>query len=166
MYDYIIVLFLVLVNIKSTIYVTFVKIAQKRGVNFVFYELLKKICDEKGIKITPLVLSCGGSKGMLSGWKQGASPNVDMLVKLSDTLNCSMDYLMGRNTHDTYSVTQIGTGNVNGDITNSNLNISGNSVLSEYEADIIRIFRSLPLKEKHKVMTFMYDTEEKNKDNL
>lgn len=153
---------MLLVNIKSTIYITFVKIAQKRGVNFVFYELLKKICDEKGLKITPLVLSCGGSKGMLSGWKQGASPNVDMLVKLSNALNCSMDYLMGRIPNDTYSVTQIGTGNVNGDITNSNLTISGSSDLSEYEADVIRIFRSLPLKEKHKVMTFMYDIEDKN----
>ena len=163
MYDYIIVLFSVLVSIKSTIYITFVRIAQKRGVNFVFYELLKKICDEKGIKITPLVLSCGGSKGMLSGWKQGASPNVDMLVKLSDTLNCSMDYLMGRNTHDAYTTTT-GNTNVIQQCKISHSPIHMNEELTDgLEHELLSVMKNFSRRDKIKILNFAYEIDEANK---
>ena len=31
----------------------------------IFYNHLKSICEEKGLKITPTVLNCGGTKGMI-----------------------------------------------------------------------------------------------------
>ncbi len=59
-----------------------------------FYDNLKKICEEKGVKITPIVAECGGAKGSISNWKKGASPNSDIVAKLSVRLNVSSDMLI------------------------------------------------------------------------
>lgn len=59
-----------------------------------FYDNLKAICDEKGLKITPIVSECGGAKGPISNWKKGASPNSDIVAKLAVRLNVSADFLI------------------------------------------------------------------------
>lgn len=59
-----------------------------------FYENSKEICDEKGIKITPLILECGGTNGMLNGWKKGASPIIEIISKLAIYLEVSTDLLI------------------------------------------------------------------------
>ena len=59
-----------------------------------FYDNLKAICDKNNIKITPLVLECGGTKGVISGWKRGAAPNSDIVMKLSVRLNVPTDILL------------------------------------------------------------------------
>ena len=59
-----------------------------------FYGNLKNICDKKNIKITPLVLECGGTKGVIGGWKKGAVPNSDIVMKLSVRLNVPTDVLL------------------------------------------------------------------------
>lgn len=59
-----------------------------------FYDNLKAVCDEKGVKITPIVIECGGAKGSISNWKKGASPNSDIVAKLAVRLNVSADLLI------------------------------------------------------------------------
>ena len=59
-----------------------------------FYSNLKKICDEKGVKITLLVLECGGTKGIIGGWKKGTSPNSDIVMKIALKLNITTDELL------------------------------------------------------------------------
>lgn len=59
-----------------------------------FYDNLKYICNEKGMKITPIVAECGGAKGSISNWKNGASPNSDIVAKLAVRLNVSTDTLI------------------------------------------------------------------------
>lgn len=59
-----------------------------------FYNNLKLVCDEKGLKITPIVLECGGTKGVIGGWKKGAMPNSDIVMKLSVRLNVPTDKLL------------------------------------------------------------------------
>ena len=59
-----------------------------------FYDNLKEICNSKNLKITPLVIECGGTKGILSGWKNGASPNSDIVMRLSVRLKVPTDYLL------------------------------------------------------------------------
>lgn len=68
----------------------------------VFYDNLKTECERQGLKITPLVLECGGNKGSLSGWKKGASPNSDIVMKISVRLKVPTDYLLfGKTCNDT-----------------------------------------------------------------
>ncbi|MCM1579446.1 MAG: hypothetical protein NC078_11675 [Ruminococcus sp.] len=59
-----------------------------------FYDNLKQECERQGLKVTPIVLECGGNKGSLSGWKKGASPNSDIVIKLSVRLNVPTDLLL------------------------------------------------------------------------
>lgn len=59
-----------------------------------FYDNLKAECDRQGLKITPTVLQVGGKTGALSGWKNGASPNSDIVMKLAKRLNVTTDYLL------------------------------------------------------------------------
>ncbi len=73
---------------------TFVELYNFQGVILVFYNNLKEECDRQGLKITPIVLECGGNKGSLSGWKKGASPNSDIVAKLAVRLNVSTDLLI------------------------------------------------------------------------
>jgi len=59
-----------------------------------FYDNLKRICDEKNLKITPIVAECGGAKGSISNWKKGAAPNSDIVAKLAVRLNVTSDDLI------------------------------------------------------------------------
>ena len=59
-----------------------------------FYNNLKNECDRQGLKITPLVEECGGNRGSLSGWKKGASPNSDIVMKIAVRLNVTTDFLL------------------------------------------------------------------------
>lgn len=59
-----------------------------------FYDNLLVACEKKGIKVTPLVIECGGASGSISNWKKGASPNSDIVLKLATRLNVSTDYLL------------------------------------------------------------------------
>ncbi|MEG1846387.1 MAG: helix-turn-helix transcriptional regulator [Oscillospiraceae bacterium] len=59
-----------------------------------FYENLIKECRKQGLKVTPLVIECGGASGSISGWKNGAMPNSEIVVKLAKRLNVSCDYLL------------------------------------------------------------------------
>lgn len=77
-------------NIKITIGV----LDKLKGAFCMFYNNLKNICDKKNIKITPLVLECGGTKGVIGGWKKGAAPNSDIVMKLSVRLNVPTDVLL------------------------------------------------------------------------
>ena len=95
-----------------------------------FYDNLKAICTEKGLKITPVVLECGGTKGMLGGWKNGAVPNSDIIMKLSERLNIPTDVLLfGKDCRDIIIATD------------------------EDEQQMLRLFRSLPDKEQIKLLS-------------
>ena len=94
-----------------------------------FYDNLKAICTEKGLKITPVVLECGGTRGMLGGWNNGAAPNSDIIMKLSERLNVPTDVLLfGKDCRDIIIATD------------------------EDEQQMLRLFRSLPDKEQIKLL--------------
>lgn len=99
------------------------------------YDNLKKECDRQGLKITPIVLECGGNKGSLSGWKKGASPNSDIVMKLSVRLNVPTDYLLfGDEANEKVSV------------------IPTIQHTNAVEAEMLRLFRLLPEAEQLKLL--------------
>ena len=59
-----------------------------------FYDNLIKLCSERNIKVTPTILNLGFTKGALTGWKNGAAPNIDAIKKLSEFFNVSSDYFI------------------------------------------------------------------------
>lgn len=60
-----------------------------------FFEQLNKICEIRGVKITPLILSLGMSTGNINKWRNGVFPNGETLLKLANKLDCSVEFLLG-----------------------------------------------------------------------
>ena len=60
-----------------------------------FYERLKAECERQGLKMTPIIIECGGSTGTIAQWKKGSHPNSKIVVALAKRLNVSTDYLLG-----------------------------------------------------------------------
>lgn len=54
-----------------------------------FYEILKEICEKKKTTPSAVCVALGMSKGNVTKWKHGSSPNVDTVVKIADHLGVS-----------------------------------------------------------------------------
>lgn len=127
-----------------------------------FYDNLKAICDEQGVKITPIVDECGGAKGSISNWKKGASPNSDIVAKLAVRLNVSTDLLIFGKEHQVNMNNSFNNNNIAyGD--NSKVQVNSDDVENEICTELSKIIKSLPLKERSKLITMIYDFEEQYK---
>lgn len=60
------------------------------------YDIFDTLCKQHGTTPTALVLKLGLSKGNTTSWKNGGNPSVEILIKLSDELNCTSDLLLGK----------------------------------------------------------------------
>nr|DAU74369.1 MAG TPA: Repressor protein CI [Caudoviricetes sp.] len=90
------------------------------------YVTFDKLCKENGTTATAIALKLGLSKGNTSSWKKGGNPSADILIKIADELNCTVDVLLGRN--------------------------SPEPTLDEDEASLIENFKKLSDKDKGKVL--------------
>lgn len=64
------------------------------------YVTFDKLCKANGTSATALALKLGLSKGNTTSWRKGGNPSADILVKMADELNCTVDALLGRGTFD------------------------------------------------------------------
>ena len=60
------------------------------------YVVFDKLCKQKGTTPTALSRKLGLSKGNTSSWKKGGNPSVDILIRIADELDCTVDLLLGR----------------------------------------------------------------------
>lgn len=72
-----------------------------------FYDTLINLCNKYNVKITPLVVSLGGSSSSPASWKKGASPNSDIVIKLAEYFNVSTDYLLDVNNSSSQDETEL-----------------------------------------------------------
>lgn len=60
-------------------------------------ERIQQKLDEKGIKPAKMSKDLGFSNGLFSQWKSGLQkPSAEKIEKIAEYLNCSVDYLMGK----------------------------------------------------------------------
>lgn len=59
------------------------------------YDAFKQKCKEKGYSASRLVTELGISKSNITNWKNGGNPSYDILIKMAQTLECSVGYLLG-----------------------------------------------------------------------
>lgn len=62
---------------------------------FLFWERFYSLCVENKTTPTKVVKAIGVSHGATTKWKNGTNPNADVLVKLAEYFNVSIDYIMG-----------------------------------------------------------------------
>lgn len=65
-----------------------------------FFDILKTACSLHNTTPTGLVKELGLSSSKVTAWKKGSVPNGEILVKIADYFNCSVDYLLGRKEND------------------------------------------------------------------
>ena len=72
-------------------------LAQKNGVDFVFYDLFCELCSLKGVSVTRATIEIGLSRTIGTKWKRtGATPNGETLNKIAEYFGVSTDYLLGQ----------------------------------------------------------------------
>lgn len=130
-----------------------------------FYDNLKSLCDSRGLKISKVVLECGGALGSISGWKNGVMPNSSIVVALSLRLNVSTDYLLlGNEKTNTSNISNSIVDHSSGTITVSGTEKNEaelEKVISDTSKELLNVFESLPMRERIKLLNIVYDFEEK-----
>lgn len=128
-----------------------------------FYEQLLYLCNKNGIKPTPLLKELGFSASNLKRWEQGATVNSEILLAVAEYFKVSTDYLL------------TGKENTKSDYENNNSsNICENNnstvVATLSEDDDVREFKeiihNLNSRERHRLMSIVYDFEESCKKDV
>lgn len=57
---------------------------------------IKKQAKDNGLILKEIFFSLGLNKNVLTNMYSGSMPTADNLAKIADALNCSVDYLLGR----------------------------------------------------------------------
>ena len=60
-----------------------------------FYEIVNNLCKARKISITRMAEEIGLSNAAPTSWKQGSTPKLSTLKKISDYFNVSVEYLLG-----------------------------------------------------------------------
>lgn len=60
-----------------------------------FYEKFAQLCEKKGMSCSAVILENGLSSGNLKNWKNGRIPKPEILQKIANYFNVSVDYLLG-----------------------------------------------------------------------
>ncbi len=136
-----------------------------------FYERLKLLCKEKGIKLTNLIQELGMSSGNMNKWKNGVIPKGNTLSKLADYFNVSVDYLIGKTDEQTniYHANNINSNFVQGNNSGSisikniehNLKETQQNNLSKEEEEILNVYRALEARDRTKFMNFVFEMQDK-----
>lgn len=155
-----------------------------------FFEQLTKACKDNNITITSLTAHLKISKSNVTHWKNGTLPNSEVVVRISDFLGVSTDFLL-KGGDENISKAIIETNNqsptikdsqnveVNGikndhllnasfhanQLSFSHIEIKGDTEISDTAKELVRILESLPIKERTRLMNMVYDFEEDYKNN-
>lgn len=74
----------------------FRQFAQKKGVIFVFYDIYKALCEQRGVSLSRAAAEIGLSNATVTKWKKtGAAPGGDTLTKVAAYFGVSVDKLLG-----------------------------------------------------------------------
>lgn len=59
-----------------------------------FYDTFIKLCKEKNVKPTPLVVKMGLSSSNVTQWKKGSTPRPEVLQRIADEFGVSVKFLL------------------------------------------------------------------------
>lgn len=125
-----------------------------------FYENVKELCHQHRTNITSLVKELGMSTSLPTKWKSGSNPNLETVQKIADYFGVSVDTLLGSGpAQDFKGAVVSGSSIVTGNSGNVHSTVGG-SELSQMEAELLRIYRALPVRGQMKLMNFAISLED------
>lgn len=134
------------------------------------YEQVKKLCNEKDIKITALARRLNLSPSAPNNWKEGSLPKVETIMKIAEYFGVTTDYLLyGETKNAGNSASNISNAVVTQDVSSGYISISNGAgadknpspELSETMAELMRIFQTLDLRGRNSVLHAAYAEEER-----
>ena len=63
-------------------------------ITMTFWDRFYELCVKNGTKPNPVAKELGISSGAVTKWKNGSIPDPDMLIKISNKFDVSIDYLL------------------------------------------------------------------------
>lgn len=115
-----------------------------------FYERLDYICKKRGTTVTGVAKELKISTSNVTNWKNGVIPKGEIIIRLSELLNVSCDYLLlGKET-----------------IPESTMIEEPKPQLTESEEDMLKVFRKLTEHQQCKLIVRAEDMAEENENNV
>lgn len=118
-----------------------------------FYEIFTLLCKHHGMKPTTVLQKLKISTSKLTAWKKGSLPSANVLILHMHNSN------IGAVGHNISGTINIGNDS-SAPETNSSDNTSISSDNDEMSEELLRIFKALPLKERTKIMSKVYELED------
>lgn len=134
-----------------------------------FFEQLSRACELHDTSVTAVAAKLGISKSNVTNWKNGTMPNSDVVVRLSELLDVSTDYLLLGKEETAISNSNVGAvgNNSNGVVTiNESAASSQKGSTDEINSEVLRILCELPLRERLKLVTMIYEFEDDYKKRI
>ena len=104
-----------------------------------FWDNFYNACISRGIKPNPLAKELNIASGSMTSWKNGKIPNGETLLKISEYLGVSVDYLLGR--------------------TDKPNNIQSTKQRDQVTTELLRVFENLSFKDKISVLNYALNIE-------
>lgn len=94
---------------------------ERNGRIEMFWNRFIELCEEHNIKPNSLGKILGVSSATLTKWKNGVVPRSEILIKIADYFNVSVDYLLGRVVYKRFgqSIVVQGTNNIISNLINN-----------------------------------------------
>ena len=124
---------------------------------------IKQLREQNKMNQSELASFLGVSQGTLSNWERGThEPDSKSLIMLAQKFNVTVDYILGQKPQaaSLYNAQNIKNSNLvqgSGNLLNGS---NENDVLSVDESELLRIYRVLNAKQRHKLMSLVFDMEE------
>lgn len=123
-----------------------------------FYNNVRELCIKHNTNITQLAKDLGISTALPTAWKNGSLPRISTVKKIADYFGVTSEYLL----RDEMSTNIRAEDSVVVKANSGNVAINSNQ-LSEMEQEILRIFRLLDMRDKNRVMSYLYNIEDELK---
>lgn len=127
-----------------------------------FWETFYKLCVEKNTSPNAVAKKIDVSNSTTTKWKNGTIPNGEILIKLANYFNVSIDYLLGRTEEPKQQ--NINHGNIEGNQGNI-YNTETEKKLDETSAELLEQFKKLSLKNKGEAIRIICEMAEAEKEN-
>ncbi|MCI5553626.1 MAG: helix-turn-helix domain-containing protein [Ruminococcus sp.] len=131
-------------------------------------QILNNLMESKSISAYKMSKDTGISDRLIGYWKKGEKlPSAENLMIISNYFGVSIDYLLTGENRKESNISQSAI--TTGDYSTSTVNIRSQETHSQQEdetvQEITRILNGLPLKERTKLLSMIYDFEEDYQKN-
>lgn len=131
-------------------------------------QILNNLMESKSISAYKMSKDTGISDRLIGYWKKGEKlPSAENLMIISNYFGVSIDYLLTGENRKESNISQSAI--TTGDHSTSTVNIGSQETHSQQEdetvQEITRILNGLPLKERTKLLSMIYDFEEDYQKN-